>query len=97
VLQGLDQSLHTLQGLLLEPIGPLSQLLEAVNDPNPPVLMDQIGDSMTITLLANASINLSLMRRTKVLEEYNKEFVAFAAEKREIGQWQFHVCLAQIS
>ena len=78
----MDRSLCTLQGLLLEPIGPFSQLLEAVNDPDPQVSMDQIGEAveMAITLLVNASNKLSLMRRTRVLEEYNKELVAFAVE-----------------
>jgi len=73
----------TIQGLLLEPIGPLSQLLEAVNDPDPQVSMDQIGEpvKMAITLLANTSNKLSLMRRARVLDEYNKELVTFAAEK----------------
>ena len=40
--KSMDRSLYTLQGLLLEPIGPLSQLLEAVNDPQPQVSMDQL-------------------------------------------------------
>ena len=81
--KSMDRSLYTLQGLLLEPIGPLSQLLEAVNDPDPQVSMDQIGEAveMAITLLANTSNKLPLMRRARVLDEYNKELVTFAAEK----------------
>ena len=77
----MDCSLYTLQRLLLEPIGPLSHLLEAVNDPDPQVSMDQIGEAveMAIILLANASNKLSLMRRARILEEYNKELVSFAA------------------
>ena len=76
-----DRSLYTLQGLILEAVGPLSQLLEAVNDPNSDVTMDQIGDAVetAITLIANASNKTSLMRRTRVLEEYNKELVTFAS------------------
>ena len=76
-----DRSLYTLQGLILEAVGPLSQLLEAVNNPNLDVTMDQIGDAVetAITLIANASNKTSLMRRTKVLEEYNKELVTFAS------------------
>jgi len=51
-----DRSLYTLQGLILEAIGPLSQLLEAVNDPNPQVSMDQVGEAVETanSLLANA-------------------------------------------
>jgi len=33
----MDRSLYTIQGLVLEGIGPLSQLLEMVNDPEPQV------------------------------------------------------------
>jgi len=78
-----DCSLYTLQRLILEAIGPLSQLLEAVNDPNPEVSMDQVGEAVktAITLLANASNKSYFMRRTKILEEYNKELVTFAQAK----------------
>ena len=98
--KSMDRSLDTLQGLILEAIGPLSQLLEAVNDPNPQVSMDQIREAVetAITLLANASNKVSVMRRTRILEEYNKELVTFAtAQERETGQVQPHGCLDQTS
>ena len=84
--QGYRRSLFTLQGLILETIGPLSQLLEAVNDPEPSVSMDQVGDAIetAIILLANAANKTSVMRRTRILEEYNKELVPFAtAQERD--------------
>ena len=83
-----DCSLYTIQGLLLEVTGPLSQLLEAVNDPDPQVSMDQIGEAVgtAVTLLANASNKMSLMRRTRILDENNKELVPFAAAKEGLGQ-----------
>ena len=70
----------TQQGLILEAIGPLSQLLEAINDPNPQVSLDQIGEAVetTINLLANAYYKTFLMRRARILKEYNKELVTFA-------------------
>ena len=70
-----DHSLYTLQGLILEAIGRCSQLLEAANNPNLQLTMDQIGDAVetAITLLANAANKTLLMRRTKILEEYNKK------------------------
>ena len=76
-----DRSLFTLQGLTLEVIGPLNQLLEAENDPELNVSMDQIGDAVetAITLLANVANKTSLMRRSRILEEYNRELVPFAA------------------
>jgi len=91
-----DRSLYTLQGLILEVIGPLSQLLEAVNDPNPEVSMDQLGEAVetAITLLADASNKTSLMRRTKILEEYLSHLLK---PRRETGQMQLHVCLDQTS
>ena len=57
--------------------------MEAINDPDPQVTMDQIGKAVeaAVTSLANASNKMSLMRRTKILEEYNKELVPFAAAK----------------
>ena len=78
----LDKTLHTIQGRVLEAVGPLSQLLESVNSEGDPPSMDQIGDAVetALTLLANASIHISGVRRTKVLEDYNKELVPFAAE-----------------
>ena len=81
--KSMDHSLYTLQGLILEAIGPLSQLLEAVNDPDPQVSMDQVGEAVetAISLLANASNKASLMRRTKILEEYNKDLVSFSEAK----------------
>ena len=76
-----DHSLFTLQKLILEAIGPLSQLLEVVNNCEPNLSMDQIGDAVetAIALLANASNKTSLMRISEVLEEYSKEIVPFAA------------------
>ena len=45
--------------------------------------MDQIGEAveMAITLLANASGQVSAVRKARVLEEYNKELLPFAAAK----------------
>jgi len=95
----MDCSPYMLQGLLLELIEPLSQLLKAVNNPDPQVSMDQIGEAneTAIILLANASNKLSVIRRARILKEYNKEYVTFTAEKRGVGQEQSHDCLAQTS
>ena len=75
-----DCSLYTLQRLILEAIGPLSQLLEAINDPNPQVSLDQIEEAVetAIIILANSYNKTSLIRRTKILEEYNKELMIVA-------------------
>ena len=82
-VKSLDCTLSSLQGQMLEAVGPLSQLLEAVNDNEPQVSMDQIGEAVetAITLLANASGQVSAVRRARVLEDYNKELLPFAAAK----------------
>ena len=79
----MDRILSTLQGRVLEAVGPLSQLLEAINDDEPQLSMDQIGEAVktALTLLANASLQISEVRRTRVLEEYNRELLPFAIAK----------------
>ena len=81
--KSMDRTLSSLQGRVLEAVGPLSQLLEAINDEDPQISMDQIGEAVetALTLLANASLHISEVRRTKVFEEYNKELLPFATAK----------------
>ena len=81
--KSMDRTLSSLQGRVLEAIGPLSQLLEAINDEDPQISMDQIGEAVetALALLANASLHISEVQRTKVLEEYNKELLPFATAK----------------
>ena len=81
--KSMDCTLSSLQGRVLEAVGPLSQLLEAINNEDPQISMDQIGEAVetALILLANASLHISEVRRTKVLEEYNKELLPFATAK----------------
>ena len=73
--KSMDRTLSTLQGRVLEAVGLLSQLLEAVNDDDPQLSMNQIGETVetALTLLANASFQISEIRRTRVQEEYKQE------------------------
>ena len=82
--KSMDRTLSSLQVRVLEAVGPLSQLLEAINNEDPQISMDQIGEAVetALTLLANASLHISEVRRTKVLEEYNKELLPFATAKK---------------
>ena len=75
--KSLDKTLSSLQGRVLEAVGPLSQLLECINSEETLPSMDQIGDAVeaALTLLA---LHISGIRRTKILEDY-KELVSFAA------------------
>ena len=68
-------NLFTLPKLILEAIVPLIQLLEAVNDPEPNLSMNQIGDAIEIViiLLPNASNKTSLMRESRT---YGKKCAA---------------------
>ena len=88
-VKSLDCTLSLLQGRMLTAVGPLSQLLEAVNDNEPQVSMDQIEEAVktAITLLANASGQVSAIRQAKVLEQYNKELLPFAAAKEHMYNW----------
>ena len=81
--KALDWTLTNLQGQVLEAVGPLSQLLESIKNEEAQPSMDQIGKAVktALTLLANASIQILAVRRTKVLEDHNKELVPFAAVK----------------
>lgn len=78
-----DRSISKLQGLILDAVGPLTQLLEVVNDEQPQVTMEQVGEAVetALSLLANASYQMSAMQQSKILEEYNKELLTFAAAK----------------
>ena len=75
-----DKSLAQIQALLLDAIGPLTELLELLNDEKKEVTAEQVGYAVesAITLLSNASAQISMLRCQKVLEEYNKELLSFA-------------------
>ena len=72
--------------------GPLTDLLERINRSFPSegqedeeeqgVDLQSIGDSVqsALAFLGNAATQFSAYRRTKILEEYNKDFVSFSEE-----------------
>lgn len=66
----------------MEAIRSHNQVLEAVNDPNAQIFIDQTDEAVetAITLLVN-SFKMPLIRRTKILEKYTKELVSFAVVK----------------
>ena len=62
--KSMDRTLSSLQGRVLEAVGPLSQLLEAINDEDP---QDQIGEAVetALTLLLPTYIGSSVYQGTQ--------------------------------
>ena len=86
-----DQTLARLQALVLDAVGPLTDLLERINRSVPSEGQENeeeqgvdlsIGDSVqsALAFLGNAATQFSAYRRTKILEEYNKDLVSFSEE-----------------
>ena len=85
-----DQSLARLQALMLDAVGPLTHLLEKISESSPSdggveeqgVDLQVVEDSIqsALAFLGNAATQFSAYRRTKILEEYNKDLVSFSEE-----------------
>ena len=81
-----DHSLARLQALMLDAVGPLTDLLEKMGnseDGNEETLDFQVLEDTiqsALAFLGNAVTQFSIYRRTKILEEYNKELVSFSEE-----------------
>ena len=75
-----DQALSRIQALNSDALSPLSKLLERLNKDDTDISTDQVGYAVesAITLLGNTFAQISMLRRQKVLEEYNKELLTFA-------------------
>ena len=77
---------------MLDAVGPLTDLLERINDSKPAdgngeddqqgVDLQLVEDAAqtTLTFLGNTATQFSAYRRTKILEEYNKDLVSFSEE-----------------
>ena len=77
---------------MLDAVGPLTDLLERINDSKPAddkeeedqqgVDLQLVEDAAQAALafLGNAAAQFSAYRRTKILEEYNKDRVSFSEE-----------------
>lgn len=75
-----DQALARIQALNSNTLGPLTELLEKINKENADISFDQVGYAVesAIILLGNAFAQMSMLRRQRVLKEYNKELLTFA-------------------
>ena len=81
-----DQSLTRLHALMLDAVDPLTDLLENMGnseDGDEETLDFQVVEDTiqsALAFLGNAATQFSIYRRTKILEEYNKELVSFSEE-----------------
>lgn len=75
-----DQALARIQVLNSDTLSPHSELLEMLSKDGIQISNEQarLGVESAITLLGNAFAHMSMLRRQRVLEEYNKELLTFA-------------------
>ena len=78
-----DKTLARLQALMLDAVGPLTDLLEKLNSDAVEIDADKVGYAVksAISLIGNASYQVSILRREKILEEYNKDLLLFAQDR----------------
>ena len=74
-----DKGLAHVQSLALDAISPLNELLEKLNLEETDVMPEEVGYMVesAITVLGNASSQVSGLCGQKVLEEYNKDLLSF--------------------
>ena len=80
-----DWSLSRIQALMLDTLAPLTEVMEQFNSEAEEVSSKVIAKAVedAIKLLGNASSQMSLLRRTLVLQEYNKELVAWTQHRED--------------
>ena len=80
-----DKVLACLQALTLDTVGPLTHLLEKLNLEESEIDADEVGYAVesAIKQIGNASSQMSILRRQKILEEYNKDLLSFAQDREE--------------
>ena len=76
--------LSRIQALMLDAMAPLSEVMELFHSDAEEISSEDIAKAVeaAITLIGNASSQLSTLRRTHVLREYNKDLLEWA-QKRE--------------
>ena len=80
-----DHSLSRIQALFPDAVGPLSGLLDSVDKGTEVSIDDMEGAvKVALTFLGNASSQCTLLCRTRILEEYNKDPVSFGQESDDL-------------
>ena len=74
-----DQAHSRIQALFLDAVGPLTELLDGINKGQELAIDDvEVAVKAALNLMGSASSHCTALRRTSVLEEYNKDLVAFS-------------------
>ena len=89
-----DKVLASLQALTLDAVGPLIHILEKLNSEESEINADEVGYVVepAITLIRNASSQMSILQRQKVLKE---ELLSFAQDREEVSR--LYSCLERSS
>ena len=75
-----DRTLSRVQALMLDAMAPLSEVMEIFHSDVEEVSSELVAKAVenAITLIGNASSQMSALRRTWVLQEYNRDLVDWA-------------------
>jgi len=88
-----NHQLAHIQMFILDAVGPLSNILDRINGEihriqedskaKPEIGLDDVAGEIkaALTLVGNASAQYSILQRTKVLEEYNKQLLSFCNDR----------------
>ena len=78
-----DWTLSRIQALTLDALAPQTSILELFNLDAEEIQSEVVAKAVesAVVLLGNASSHISNLRRTKVLEEYNKDLVTWAQDR----------------
>ena len=76
-----DQAHSQIQALFLNAVGSLTKLLDGINKGQELAIDDiEAAVKAALSLMGSASSHCNALRRTTVLEEYNKDLVSFAQD-----------------
>ena len=80
-----DKVLARLQVLMLDAVRPLTDIIEKLNSGESEIDADKVGYAVesTIMLIGNASSQMSVLQRQKILEEYNRDLLSFAHDRED--------------
>ena len=80
-----DKVLARLQVLMLYAVRPLTDIIEKLNSGESEIDSDEVGYAVEsdITLIGNASSLMFVLRRQKILEEYNRDLLSFVQDRED--------------
>ena len=80
-----DHQLSQIQALFLDAAGPLSGLLDSINQ-GTEVTLDDVESAVkaALTFLGNMSSQCATLRGVNILEEYNKDLISFSQESEHL-------------